>query len=75
MVIEFLSSYPVHRSLTACCRCHGTPQGRGLLKTHRLDVMVDAVPVLADNPRATVLVLVSLYLLPKKTSGETQQSL
>jgi len=37
--------------------------------------MVDAIPVLADNPRATVLVLVSLYLVPKKTSGETQQSL
>jgi len=38
-------------------------------------VMVDAVPVLADNPCGTVLVLVSLYLVPKKTSGETQQSL
>jgi len=37
--------------------------------------MVDAVPVLADNPRATVLVLVSLYLVLKKTSGDTQQSL
>jgi len=104
-------------ALARSCRapCHGTLQGRGLLKSHGLSetpivwrntsdtftprllwdyyelssfrlwtvnqfvlrkkVMVDAIPVLADNPRATVLVLVSLYLVPKKTSGETQQSL
>ena len=101
--------------LIAALRCHGTLQGRGLLKSHGLSetpivwrntsdtftprllrhycefnsfrlwtvnqfvlkkkVMVDAVPVLADNPCGTVLVLVSLYLVPKKTSGETQQSL
>ena len=91
-------------ALARSCRapCHGTLQGRGLLKSHGLSetpivwrntsdtftprllwdyyelssfrlwtvnqfvlrkkVMVDAIPVLADNPRATVLVLVSLYL-------------
>jgi len=37
--------------------------------------MVDVVPVFAKSPRATVLVLVSLYLVLKKTSRETQQSL
>ena len=33
------------------------------------------VPVYTDNPLAYNLVLVSLYLIAKKTSGETQQSL
>jgi len=33
------------------------------------------IPVSADNPPAYNLVLVSLHLVPKKTSGETQQSL
>ena len=33
------------------------------------------VPVLADNPLTYNLVLVSLYLVLKKTSGGTQQSL
>jgi len=38
--------------------------------------MVDyVVPVSADNPLAYNLVLVSLYLVAKKTSGETQQCL
>jgi len=33
------------------------------------------VPVPADNPPAYNLVLVSLHLVAKETSGETQQSL
>ena len=41
----------------------------------RVFVVDFVVPVLADNPLTYCPVLVSLYLVAKETSGETQQGL